>query len=409
VTPAPKAGNPTAAASHHGERPLDIAFIVPEDRQTGTYFRFHNLAIALVALGQNVTVYSQTNENHLRTTRQVRDGVPYVFCPTVGGNRVVISPVNPGNIARRLITRITPADVYHLFQPYPSGAIPWLAIRARRQGVFAYDWDDYWMNDEFGLKHPRGLNSHITSIWVRFLESYLPSHCDLLTTLSHNIAALAHRLRCARTDIVYNGVWEEEPADRQGARIRLGLKPGAIYAGMMGWSGEADWAMEALDACMHEFPDLRIAWCGKDTTAVVNRFPAARSRVDLLGFLPSSRLADFRSAMDIGLIPMGDTEFNQYRLPYKLTDFLSSGTPVLASDVGETSIVARQLPGVAVCRPTKQAWLKAFRDRIGIHARESHNQRVTTSRLIEMLEWTHVASKLLDAYKKARVSSIAVA
>ncbi len=396
---------PANAAVTH-ERPLDIAFIVPEDRQTGTYFRFHNLAIALIELGQNVTVYSQTNEHRIHTTRQMRDGVPYIFCPTVGGNRVVISPVNPGNIARRLVTRVAVADVYHLFQPYPSGAIPWLAIQARRHGVFAYDWDDYWMNDEFGLKNPRGLNANVTAIWVRFFESYLPGRCDLLTTLSHNIASLAHRHRCARTEIIYNGVWPESRADRMLARQRLGLKPDALYAGMMGWSGETDWAMESLVACMDEFPHLRIAWCGKDTSAVVDRYPIAKHRVDMLGYLSGAQLADYRSAMDLGLIPMADTEFNQYRLPFKLTDFLSAGTPVLASDVGETSIVARKLPGVTVSAPEKAAWIESFRQQLRSRVAAPPHHRVDTARLLAMFEWTRVAAKLLAGYKAARAARV---
>jgi glycosyltransferase involved in cell wall biosynthesis len=389
--------------------PLRIAFIVPEDRRTGTYFRFHNLAIALRHLGHEVHVYSQTNENHLRTTHAERDGVPYHFCPTVGGNRLVISPVNPGNIARRLVAGVAPADVYHLFQPYPSGALPWLALLARRDGVFAYDWDDYWMNDEFGLKHPKGLNRRVTALWVRFLEAYLPGRCDLLTTLSHNIAALAHRLLCVRSEIVYNGVWREPTIDRCEARDRLGLVRDATYAGMMGWSGEADWAMDGLDACLDRFPRLRLAWCGKDCSELVRRYPRAVGRVDVLGYLDEERLAAFKAAVDLGLIPMADTAFNQYRLPFKLTDFLAAGTRVLASDVGETAIVGRDLPGVLLCRPDRAGWIEAFGSTIGDASRAEIVPRVDRERLLQSFEWTRIAVRLADAYAsvRARLASAA--
>src|SRR5690606_1033713 len=135
-------------------RRLRIAFLAPEDRRTGTYFRYHNLAVALARLGHSVTVYSQSSENRIRDQREFRDGVPYVLSATVPGNRWMLPPTNPGTFLRRLTTTIDPADVYHLFQPFPSAALCWLWLKRTRPGVFAYDWDDFWINEEFGLKNP---------------------------------------------------------------------------------------------------------------------------------------------------------------------------------------------------------------------------------------------------------------
>src|SRR5690625_2156249 len=104
---------------------LDIAFLVPEDRRTGTWFRYHNLAIALQKIGHQITVYSQTSANRIRRSYEIRDGVPYLLSPTVPGNRFLIAPVNPANAARRFFEKIETADVYHLFQPFPSAAFIW--------------------------------------------------------------------------------------------------------------------------------------------------------------------------------------------------------------------------------------------------------------------------------------------
>ncbi len=380
-------------------RPLDIAFFVPEDRKTGTYFRFLNLGIALVGLGHKVTVYTQTNEQRLRTTREMRDGMEFFFTPTVGGNRLLISPVNPGNIARRTLTHVRVADVYHLFQPFPSAAVQWLELQRRRPGLFAYDWDDYWMNDEFGLRSPRGLNARVTAAWIRFLEQHLPGRCDLLTTLSHGIAKLAHRWRCPETAIVYNGVWDERFPERAEARRSLGLREDALYVAMMGWSGEAEWALEALRRSSRARPRLRLAWCGKDPREALAAFPDVADRVDYLGILTGSPLRAFRASVDLGLIPMADTEFNHYRLPFKLTDFLAAGTPVLASDVGETSIVARRLPGVTACAPTREGWLAAFEAGVADLARRGAPLRIPSDWILEAFAWPRLAAELVARYR----------
>lgn len=381
---------------------MRIAFIVPEDRHTGTFFRSHNLAIALNQLGHEVVVYSQSNVKRQGITREERSGVRYVLVPTFPGNRFVIGPVNPLNIARRFLFNVEPADVYHLFQPYPSAAIAWLSLRERRDGVFAYDWDDYWMNDEFGLKTPRGLNARVTAAWVRFLEPYLPSKCDLLSTLSHNISALAHRHRARNTTIIYNGVWPEALVSRTEGRRRLGLDPEATYAGTMGWSGESEWAFEALRRCADKFPNLRLACCGRDDSSKLNEFPDISDRVDMLGHLSEEQLPAFRCSIDLGLIPMADTVFNHYRLPYKLTDFLAAGTPVLASSIGETSVLATQLPGITTCAPNLDAWIRAFAESVNNLVGIDTPNRVGRSELLEHFHWMRIAEKLATAYAMAR-------
>jgi len=381
--------------------PLRIAFLAPEDRQTGTYFRSHNLARALIQLGHEVTVYSQSNIHRGGVTREDRDGVSYVLMPSSRGNRFLISPVNPVNIARRLLFNVASADVYHLFQPFPSAAIAWLALRERRPGLFAYDWDDYWMTDEFGLKNPRGLNAFVTSLWVRFLERYLPGKSDLLSTLSHKIADLAHRLLARRTAIIYNGVWPEPPMPRPEARRALGLQPDALYAGLMGWSGEMDWAFAALRSSLQTVPHLRIAACGQDPGRVLQQFPDVADRVDVLGYISAEKLLAFRSSVDLGLIPMRVSEFNEYRLPYKLTDFLAAGTPVLASAIGETGILAGKLPGIIACPPDRDAFIRHFQETITDFASMTEPPRIPTDQLLERFHWNRVAGALVDAYRQA--------
>lgn len=387
-------------------RPLRIAFVSPEDRHTGTFFRSHNFARALAQIGHEVTVLSQSYEQRIRESSAVRDGIRYVFAPTVPGNRLVIGPTNPGNVVRRLLRRVHEFDVFHLFQPFPSGAIPWLALRWRRgqRAVFAYDWDDYWVSDELGLKNPRGLNARWTALWVHYFQRRLPRHAQMLTTLSHRIADLAREWGSPRVHLVYNGIWPETLIERRTARAELQLRPDALYVAMMGWTGEMEWALDAVRACAAELPALRIAWCGKDPTAVLEHYSDLRERVDYLGVLSGRPLLAFRCAVDLGLIPMADTEFNRFRLPYKLTDFLSAGVPVLANDIGETAVFAAKMAGIVTCPPDRESWLRTFAQTVRGLAAGTPIPTPNPAWLLERLSWTTHAHHLVRAYREVQAA-----
>lgn len=382
---------------------LDIAFLVPEDRQTGTYYRFLNLAIGLKKLGHKVTVYSQTNESRTKTLYEVRQGIQFVLRPTVPGNRWIIPPVHPGNILRRLLSPVHKADVYHLFQPFPTSGLHWLWLSNRRNGIFAYDWDDHWINEHTGLDNPKGMSSRMTAFWIRSLEKRFPKKCDLLTTLSQNIKKLANSFCSPNTEIIYNGIWNEEKRDKRKCRARLNLDQDAVYFGMMGWSGIQSWVFESLRSLKDKFPNLRVAWCGQEPSGELKNYPEVANRIDNLGFLPNEQMQDFRHSLDLGLLPMGGCAFDQYRLPIKLTDFLSAGVPVIASRVGETAIVAGKIDGVHLCEPNFESWNSKIHSIAKAISKNEFERRPDDTKLKQHFNWIDIAEKLVGTYRNSLV------
>ncbi len=61
--------------------------------------------------------------------------------------------------------------------------------------------------------------------------------------------------------------------------------------------------------------------------------------------------------MDVALLPMGRTPFNESRLPVKLTEYLAANLPVLLGDVGETGILGRELKGAVILPGERQGWV----------------------------------------------------
>lgn len=394
---APNGGNLGSSKPQPG-RNLQIAFLVPEDRQTDTYFRYHNLAVALQQIGHHVTIYSQSSENRLRKSIEFRDGVSYHLSATAPGNRWILPPTNPLTFIRRLLTPIAPADVYHLFQPFPTAAIPWMWLRKTRPGLFVYDWDDFWINDEFGLKNPRGIQARWAALWIRHLEAKLPSLSHLTTTVSHALAGLAEKRNAPRSCVIHNGVWPRKPKTQSVARAALRLQRDAFYVGLMGWSGEIDWCLEAVHRYAGEFPNLRLVISGRNPGSKVAGYPTISNRVDYLGALPSDKFAFFNASLDLGLVPMATTDFNHYRLPYKLTGHLAEGVPVLCSRIGEASLLADELEGIFPCEPDLDSWLAGFKQVVTLLQSTRPPTGVSNTRLLEQFSWPRIAAQISGSY-----------
>lgn len=380
---------------------LKISFIASEDGKPGTYLRYHNLAIALVQRGHEVTVYSQSSQNRFFTTREQRDGVNYIIGASVPGNRWVDFGMNPGNMLGRLFQTYKQSDVYHLFQPFPNAALPWLLCQKTKSAVFAYDWDDLWMNEGSGLLQPKSFRERWTAMWLSLMEKYLPSQCHLLTAISHYLADLGAKRGVKECEVIYNGIWSYEPCNKIDARQQLHLQKNAIYVGFMGWTAaEIDWCFQALHKSAATFPQLRLVFSGFNPHKSLKRFPELSQRVEYLGDLPLEKRRILNAALDLALLPLADNDFNRSRLPIKFTDYLAGGTPVLCSDVGEVGRLAPKISGAITCAPNIQAWVNKFHEVICQLVKTPEKFMVSRQYLNENLTWSKQAERLEIAYEK---------
>jgi hypothetical protein len=72
---------------------------------------------------------------------------------------------------------------------------------------------------------------------------------------------------------------------------------------------------------------------------------------------------------------------------------------VLASGIGETTVVAGLVPGVTCCEPTREGWLESFDRTVEIMSAEVGPPRADPAQLIAQFSWTHVTTRLLAAYR----------
>ncbi len=381
---------------------LRIAFIVTGDGGSGTYFRYHNFAKGLVLLGHRVVVYGQCASARFSTRREVRDGVDYVLAPSAPGNRWIDHSINPGNLFWRAIQNIERADIYHLFQPHGNSTLPWLALqkfRARKGALFAWDWDDLWCGGLLPTEPASGLPKWRYRLLDR-LEQTLPRRADLVTTCSGYLARLAVRPGAPEPVVIHNGYWPgAAPGDRATLRAGLGLQPEAFYLGFIGWTPtEVSWCLDALAQLDDR---VRLASCGYDIRQNLGAYPRLADRLDYLGKLPAEDARRVMYAINVGLLPLADSAFNQSRLPIKFADYLAAGVPAICGDVGEVGALGRQIRGAVLCPPEEKGWVAGCVAAVRAIQRDPAIHLPDKNSLDRHLSWPHLVAQLESAYFSA--------
>ena len=154
-----------------------------------------------------------------------------------------------------------------------------------------------------------------------------------------------------------------------------------------------------MEEILDLIPNLRFALCGAPADALEGLPSKLRERVEFLGQLKHAETRYFSAALDLALLPLENTAFNQSRFPIKFAEYMGAGAPVLCSDVGECSMLKDRLPWVFNAGRTKNDWLRAFRQTVGSLA-AGRRMEVDESTVNAFFCWEHIALRLLEIYRQ---------
>jgi glycosyltransferase involved in cell wall biosynthesis len=304
---------------------------------------------------------------------------------------------DPITTAGRWLGDYPPCDVAHLFQPFPGATAPWLRSRC---GARFYDWDDLWTGGLMAGPVSR-IREHWPRLCVRYLEQRLPRWADHVTAISGFLADLATSRGARAVTLLHSGSWPAAASDQRALRATLGLRTDAVYAGFMGrTTAELPWCFDALARTSDHHPALRLALCGMPETDLAEVSPGLRQRIDYLGQLTPAQARDFAASLDLALLPMANTPFNESRLPQKFGDYLAAGIPVLCSTVGECARLVPRFPWAIPAGNTRNDWVVAFEQTLELIGRGTA-PRFDPATFEEQLSWDGISRQLAQTYRRA--------
>jgi glycosyltransferase involved in cell wall biosynthesis len=384
---------------------LKISFFCAASHTQGTYFRWHNLAIALQMLGHKVTVHAIGPQHRGRTQYETRDGVNYIIVPlTPYLDRLWNRCFDPVTLLRSLRHIQGSCDICHVFQPFPHSCLPTL-LGCSGGSRLVFDWDDLWGGGLLSV--PSGFPWPATWLtgFVNWLEKVMPGFTGAVTSCSDFLALKAEERGASQTQVIHNGYWPDRHLPSKiDARATLKLCPDAYYFGFMGRTlGEIKWCLDALQARPIPNKPIRLAMCGMPLSVLHEVSPLIQARIDYLGQLSPDLTSIFARAIDVGLLPLEDNPFNQSRFPIKFAEYLAGGAHVALSSVGECANVAKNLPGVTLCGTSRESWQHMLSS-TDWSDRCVPFQTASYSVLADTLGWPALALQLETFYKTLATS-----
>ena len=378
---------------------MRIAFFVQYNHPAGTYFRWHNMAKALQALGHQVDVYAGDHNWRQKVRIEDRDGIPYSIVPSLPTVRLFYAP-NDIFTALRWLFHLPKKeyDVYHLYQPFLHASLTWNLLRyKKREAVFVYDWDDLWTGGLF--QQPKGCRNRYLMWVTNRLEKKLPRCAKGVTVCSHFLKEkLSQQQNVA---LIFNGYWPKAVPNKRDLRLKWGFKETAFYMAYIGKTAdELDWVIAAHAYIQNKISiqvDLVIAGPPKDYVHQLLGDSVLIKNIQYLGILNADDAGSLAAAVDLGLIPLANNAFNQSRFPVKFLDFLSVQTPVYVSKVGEIGHIAEGLTGAFAGPAEKTNWVQGLLHVVNTIT-TNYPERPNKDEL-EPYTWLHLAQQQINFYK----------
>ena len=246
--------------------------------------------------------------------------------------------------------------------PYKVARLAPLGIVARLPGVMASRRTDItWLRRELitgrstleRLAGPKRLFDVDDAIWLAFKRPYterIVSHCDGVIAgnqfLANHFEKLGARVWVVPTS-VDTQVWT--PAAKKENRVWT-----------VGWIGT--WSNikylrtieEPLADFLSQYPDSRFL-------LVCDRKPALKIPVNRWQFVKWSqeREVDLVRKMDVGLMPLDDSDWARGKCAFKMLSYMAVGIPVVVSPVGVSrEILEQHRVGLSATSPS--AWYEAL-------------------------------------------------
>jgi glycosyltransferase involved in cell wall biosynthesis len=372
---------------------MKIAFFVQYAHEAGTYFRWHNLAIAL-SKNHTVHIYAGDFNYKAKSRTEIRDGITYFITPSLITSRIFGNPSDPITAVYRWLKQPKQQyDVYHLFQPFLQAFLPWWGTLKHKSAVHFYDWDDLWTGGIFSK--PTTLREKYTFWLVQLLERKLPDIADVTTVCSTYLAEL---LGSSSNCLIYNGFWPKENVSKSNS-ILLEKNNKYLYFGYVGRTcAELDWLYLLAQKSISQ-NKIQVVIAGPSKSQITASGILAFPNVQYIESLTPDEAFVLSSQLDLGLLPLEDTAFNQSRFPIKFFDYLVAGIPVYYSGVGELKLIGDKLTAAYDGGVTKEVWVDTLLYLVE-HNKINYRSEMDMSNLYSLYTWSSIGQSLEKLYKR---------
>ena len=223
--------------------------------------------------------------------------------------------------------------------------------------------------------------------FVKYLDKKAVKDSDIVLTVSESLNTHVKSFRKKPTCTIQNGIDLKafKRMDKTKARKILKLPKGKIiiYVGEISKFKGVDILIEAFKEVKKTIPDGYLLLSGK----ILDNIDVKQDSIIYEEYPKRDDVITALNAADVAVLPNRKNAFSQYCFPYKLAEYMATGIPIVATEIGDSAII---LPKAGyLCKPDNE---HDMAEKL-IYAIKK-NKKVSYSRVLRNLAWEALSKKL---------------
>ena len=224
--------------------------------------------------------------------------------------------------------------------------------------------------------------------FVKQIDKYVTKNADVVICVSHSLRNSVKKFRKKPIFIVENGIEKElfRPMEKTKCRKNLRLplnKKIIVYIGQIAEIKGFSILIAAFDRVRKKIPNAYLLISGQ-----IDKVDAKHENVIYETLPERMQVAMAINAADVAVIPNPRNDFTEYCFPYKLVEYMACNVPIVATDVGDVSLMLKKYKG-SLCKPNDSRDLSEK-----IIAKIKKYQRVDYAKSIRNFGWGVLAERL---------------
>ncbi len=295
------------------------------------------------------------------------------------------------------------ADIIHFQKCFYHAALPALISGFLGKKPVHYDWDDW----EIKIFHYSARQPRLVGIFLAAMERFIPNLCDTVSVSSQRL-----KTECIRYDINEERLFMAPVGadldlfhpEVSGVRIRERYNlegPIVVYLGQLHGGQYVEQFIKAAKMVLNKIPDITFMIVGDGYRLAELKKLAEdldlTQDIIFTGSVAHREIPIYLAASDIAVACFEENDITQCKSPLKIAEYLASGKPIVASDVGE---VKRMLGGAGILtipgnsEDLALGIIKLLEDE-PLRKRLSQKAR---KRAEEIYNWNNTSQNILEAY-----------
>jgi glycosyltransferase involved in cell wall biosynthesis len=386
---------------------MKLLFVVQNIIGQGTYLRAFEFAKALQAYGHQVTILASSRDVRGKTLISKINNIEIIQV-----SDFLEGPTQAGwdlrNILSRnriLKSRDFDFDIVHGFESRPTVIYP--ALSMQRKGIPLFlDWADWFGKGGSVEERP----NPIIRTFLRPVETYFENHFrnfpNGTTIICKTLENKALNLDISKDQIclLYNGFnlngWKY--LDVETAKQKCQIQQNYFTIGYLGslFPDDAILLANAFNQLPQNFPNLRLIHAGRSKYRLHALIKETGALIET-GQLDFVKMMTYLSACDILWLPFKNTLANQGRFPFKFSNYLSCGRPIVTTDVGDVAEFVKEYNTGAIVKDDPKRIAEVTTELLQNNTLRS----IMGTNALDLStdpnhSWMNRAEKLLSFYKK---------